>query len=165
MNVQLVAFGQSVVRVGHCRRPVSLPRWAAMDGTQRRLWSLVFVTAALWNLAGGLPGYLAPSWVFHALFDRALSDPLLTSIYRGAWGTTFLYFVGYLIVARDPERHTGIVLLGTIGKVFFAINLLSLYAHGLATDLVFVVVVGDSVFSALFVRYLFSMRAHREGIV
>ncbi|MBK8236678.1 MAG: hypothetical protein IPK74_14095 [Deltaproteobacteria bacterium] len=99
------------------------------------------------------------------MFDRALSDPLLTSIYRGAWGTTFLYFVGYLIVARDPERHTGIVLLGTIGKVFFAINLLSLYAHGLATDLVFVVVVGDSVFSALFVRYLFSMHAHREGIV
>lgn len=136
-----------------------------MDGTQRRLWSLIFVAAALWNLAGGLPGYFAPSWVFHALFDRALVDPLLTSIYRGAWGTTFLYFVGYLIVARNPERHTGIVVLGTIGKVFFAINLLSLYTQGLATGLVIVVVIGDSVFSVLFVRYLLSMRAQREGIV
>lgn len=136
-----------------------------MDGTQRRLWSLIFITAALWNLAGGLPGYFAPAFVFEALFDRALSDPLLTSIYRGAWGTTFLYFVGYLIVARNPERHTGVVLLGTIGKVFFAINLLSLYTKGLATAQVIVVVVGDSVFSVLFVRYLLSMRAHRDGIV
>lgn len=136
-----------------------------MDGTQRRLWSLIFVTAALWNLAGGLPGYFAPAYVFEALFDRELVDPLLTSIYRGAWGTTFLYFVGYLIVARNPERHTGIVLLGTIGKVFFAVNLLSLYSHGLATWLVLVVVVGDSVFSVLFVRYLLGMRRHRDGLV
>ena len=126
---------------------------------------VLFIAAALWNLAGGLPGYFASTDVFYGLFGRELSDPLLISIYRGAWGTTFLYFIGYLIVARNPERHTGIVLLGTIGKVFFAANLLHLYAQGLATPLVLPVVAGDSVFSVLFVRYLLRMRSHRAGLL
>ena len=118
---------------------------------------ILFIAAALWNLAGGLPGYLASADVFYALFGRELTDPLMTSIYRGAWGTTFLYFIGYLLVARNPERHVGIVLLGTIGKVFFAANLVQLYAQGLATSLALVVVVGDSIFSVLFIRYLLGM--------
>jgi len=136
-----------------------------MQPRQRHIWKLIFVAAALWNLAGGLPGYFFSADVFCALFGTELSDPLLVSIYRGAWGTTFLYFVGYLIVASNPVRHTGIVLLGTIGKVFFAANLVSLYAKGLATPLVLVVVIGDSIFSVAFVRYLLRMRTHELGLV
>ena len=136
-----------------------------MERRERHVFRCIFVVAALWNLAGGIPGYFDSTRVFSELFGRELSDPLLISIYRGAWGTTFLYFVGYLIVARNPERHTGIVLLGTIGKLFFAANLLNLYTQDLATSSVLVVVVGDSVLSALFVLYLLRMHSSREGIV
>lgn len=155
-------FGQRIGRLGHCRCRLVRTTLQDMEPTRFRA---IFIAAALWNLAGGLPGYFDSPSVFYALFGAELSDPLMISVYRGAWGTTFLYFVGYLIVARNPGRHTGIVLLGTIGKVFFAANLLNLYAQGLATSLVLVVVAGDSVFSVLFVLYLLGMRRHRLGLL
>lgn len=109
-------------------------------------WRLVFIAAAGWNLAGGLPGYLLPQEMFQHLFGVAISDPLMLSIYRGAWGTALLYFFGYLIVAYNPKKHTGIVMLGALGKFFFIWNLLGLYLAGKTTDFALVVIAGDSLF-------------------
>ena len=90
-----------------------------MSDKKLAFFRIVFVMAALWNLAGGIPGYFDSANMFHRLFDKELTDPLMTAIYKGSWGTTFLYFFGYLLVAYNPVRHTGVVILGTIGKVFF----------------------------------------------
>lgn len=119
----------------------------------------LFVLAAVWNLAGGIIGYFNPEHAFSLLFDRALTDPLYHDIYRGACGTTLVYFVGYSVVALDPVRHTGIVLVGGIGKVGFAIQLLKFYVAGLANANAFVVIIGDFIFFALFLYYFY--RLHR----
>ncbi|MEC7525415.1 MAG: hypothetical protein VYE22_36365 [Myxococcota bacterium] len=128
------------------RRPHLAPR-------ELSLFRALFVTAALWNLAGGIIGYLNPALAFELLFDRALTDPLYTAIYRGACGTTLVYFIGYLVVAYDPVKHTGIVLVGGIGKIGFALNLLQLHLAGIANASAYVVIVGDAFFFALFLYY------------
>lgn len=117
----------------------------------------VFILAAFWNLTGAVFGYFNTAFTFEATFNRELTDPLMFAVYRGAWGTTLIYFVGYLIVASNPEKHVGIVIIGGIGKVGYVINLLQLYFAGLASPIVFFIVVGDSLFLMAFTFYLYQL--------
>jgi len=47
----------------------------------------------------------------------------MMAIYRGAWCTALLYGFGFLLTARDPIRHVGVVWIGGSGKALFAFNL------------------------------------------
>lgn len=125
------------------------------------LFKRVFILAALWNLTGAIFGYFNTAFTFEATFNRELTDPLVFALYRGAWGTTLIYFVGYLIVASSPEKHFGIVIIGGIGKVGYVINLIQLYFAGLASPIVFIIVVGDSLFLIAFMFYLYQLHAWR----
>jgi hypothetical protein len=122
-----------------------------------RLFRAIFITAAIWNLCGGVLGYFNPDHAFVLLFDRSADDPVLLSVFQGATGTTFTYFFGYLIVAFNPLRHTGIVIIGGIGKLGFAIQMLKFYAAGLANANALIVVAGDAAFSALFLYYFYRL--------
>jgi hypothetical protein len=128
-----------------------------MNVKELSFFRALFVLAALWNLAGGILGYFNTEYAFHLLFDRALTDPLYHDIYRGACGTTLVYFLGYSVVAYNPLRHTGIVLVGGIGKIGFAIQLLKFYAAGIANANAFVAIIGDFIFFALFIYYYFRL--------
>lgn len=66
-----------------------------------------------------------------------------------AWSPTLVYIFGYLIVAYNPSKHSGIVIVGGIGKLGFAIKLLQLYQSNLAHPIVFIVILGDFLFSLL----------------
>jgi len=128
-----------------------------MSDRELSFFRALFALAALWNLAGGILGYFNPEHAFHLLFGRALTDPLYHDIYRGACGTTLIYFIGYSIVAYSPVRHTGVVLVGGIGKVGFAIQLLKFYVAGLANANAFVVIIGDFIFFLSFLYYYFRL--------
>ncbi|MDH5404307.1 MAG: hypothetical protein OEZ01_07550 [Candidatus Heimdallarchaeota archaeon] len=128
-------------------------------------WQIFFIIASIWNLFGSLPGMIDAPRTFQILFDRELTDPLLISIYRGAWGSTFLYFIGYLFVAKNPTKHTGIVIIGGIGKFYYAINLLNLYIDGLTSSKVLVVIVGDLIFTSLFVVFLCNQIKNKEQVI
>jgi hypothetical protein len=125
----------------------------------------LFIVAALWNLIGAIFGYFNTASTFNGLFDRELTDPLFYAIYQGAWGTTLVYFIGYFIVAYNPVKHSGIVIVGGIGKVGFAISLFKFYLAGLANSVVFIVIIGDFIFSLLFLYYFFQMYKANEKII
>lgn len=125
----------------------------------------LFIAAALWNLAGGVLGYFNPEYTFELLFDRPLADPLYRDIYRGACGTTLVYFFGYSIVAYRPTRHTGIVLLGGIGKVGFAVQLLKFNLAGMANAYAFVVIIGDCAFATSFLYYAWRLSRTKRGLL
>ena len=132
-----------------------------MQDREIKFFRLLFIVSALWNLTGAVFGYFNTAYTFQGFFGRELADPLFYAIYQGAWGTTLVYIIGYAIVAYNPLRHTGIVIVGGIGKVGFAILLLKLYLSGIASPIVFVVIAGDLVFALLFLYY--SWRVHRSG--
>jgi hypothetical protein len=125
----------------------------------------MFLLAAIWNLTGAVFGYFNTAFTFQHFFDRELSDPLFHAIYQGSWGTTFVYFFGYLIVAHNPVKHVGIVIVGGIGKLGFAVKLLQLYMAGLANSLIFIVIVGDFIFLLLFVYYFVALFKAKESIL
>ena len=128
-------------------------------------FKILFIVSALWNLLGAIFGYFNTAYTFEGFFNRELTDPLYYAIYQGAWGTTLVYIIGYLIVAYKPIRHTGIVIVGGIGKVAFAISLVKFYLAGIATSVVFIVIIGDFIFALLFLYYFFRLRKTKEPIL
>lgn len=122
----------------------------------------LFVFAAVWNLVGAGFGYFNPEYTFQGLFDRELNDPLFYEIYKGAWGTTLMFFIGYLLVAYNPVKHVGVALIGGIGKLGFAIAELQLYLTGLANSTILIIVIGDFIFCSLFVYYFIKMYTDKK---
>ena len=128
-----------------------------LNSKEITFFKYMFLLAALWNLIGAGFGYFNTAYTFQQFFGRELSDPLYHAIYQGSWGTTFVYFFGYLIVAYNPVKHPGIVIVGGIGKLGFAVKLLQLYLAGFADPVIFIVIVGDFIFLALFAYYFVSL--------
>jgi hypothetical protein len=128
-------------------------------------FTTLFILAALWNLIGAGFGYFNTEYTFQGLFGRELNDPLFYEIYKGAWGTTLMFFIGYLIVAYDPIKHTGVALIGGIGKLSFAIAELQLYLSGFAHAKILIIIVGDFIFCAFFVYYFIKLLALKKVII
>lgn len=137
----------------------------AMNDNELRFFRFLFLVAALWNLAGGVMGYFNTAHSFELLYDRELVDPVFAAIYRGACGTTLLYFIGYSIVAYDPLRQTGVVIVGGIGKIGFATHLLGAYLAGHVNANALVVIVGDFAFFASFLVYLWRVARTKTPLV
>ncbi|MCB0486071.1 MAG: hypothetical protein KDC47_07745 [Flavobacteriaceae bacterium] len=136
-----------------------------MKSKELIFFKVLFVISALWNLIGASFGYFNTALTFNGFFNRELVDPLYYAIYQGAWGTTLVYFIGYSIVACNPLKHTGIVIVGGIGKVGFAVSLLKFYLAGLAGPVVFIVIVGDFIFSLFFMYYFLRLYQTKESII
>ncbi|MFN3848090.1 MAG: hypothetical protein ACK4NY_01620 [Spirosomataceae bacterium] len=125
----------------------------------------LFVVAALWNLIGAGFGFFNTEYTFQGLFERKLNDPLFYEVYKGAWGTTLMFFMGYLLVAYNPVRHSGIAIIGFVGKLSFAIAELQLYTSGLANSKILIIVIGDFIFCAFFIYYFIELFNRKKAIV
>jgi hypothetical protein len=125
----------------------------------------LFLASAAWNFIGAGFGYFNTEYTFQGIFNRELNDPLFYEIYKGAWGTTLMFFIGYLIVAYNPVKHSGLALIGGIGKFFFAIAELKLYLSGLANSVILIIVVGDFIFCAFFVYYFIRLYNQKKAII
>ena len=126
---------------------------------------ILFLISAIWNFAGALPGLFDSAGMFAQEFGRELTDPVLIAVYRGAWGTAFLYGFGFLAVAYNPVRHTGIVMMGGLGKALFALNLLFMYLNDWTSDFAIVVILGDVIFVTLFIIYFLRLRQHGHSLL
>lgn len=136
-----------------------------MDKKEITFFRVLFIISAVWNLIGAIFGYFNTAYTFEGFFNKPLTDPLYHAIYQGAWGTTLVYFIGYFFVAYNPLKHTGIVITGGIGKIGFAITLLKFFLADIAGPIVFVVIIGDFIFGALFVYYFFRLFKTNEPIL
>lgn len=125
----------------------------------------LFILAAVWNLIGAGFGYFNTEYTFQGLFERELNDPLFYEIYKGAWGTTLMFFVGYLLVAYNPIKHSGVALIGGVGKLSFALAELQLYLSGLANSKILIIIAGDFIFCAFFVCYFTKLFALKKALI
>ena len=134
-------------------------------GKELNFFRALFLIAAIWNFAGAFPGLMDSAGMFEREFSRELVDPVMIAVYRGAWGTALLYGFGFLMVAYNPVRHTGIVLMGGLGKALFAINLLYMYQMGWTSNFAIVVIGGDVIFVLLFLVYFLRLRHHGHKLI
>ncbi len=80
------------------------------------------------------------------------------------WVSVLLFGVGYAIVARNPNRNHGILLLAAFGKTYVFV----VFARGWLTDsmstLALVGGIGDLAFATTFVWFLWRMNiTHGRG--
>ena len=136
-----------------------------MRNRESPFFTWLFLVAAFWNLIGAAFGYFNTEYTFQGLFDRNLTDPLFYEIYKGAWGTTLMFFIGYLLVSYNPIRHFGVALIGGVGKLSFAIAELQLYLSGLANAKILIIVVGDFTFCILFAYYFYKLIISKKAII
>ncbi len=127
-------------------------------GRELTFFRALFIVSALWNFAGAFPGIFDSAGMFEREFGQVLANPVMIAVYRGAWATAFLYGIGFLMVAYNPIRHTGVVMMGGLGKALFALNLLVMYINGWTSSFAIVVIAGDAIFVLLFVFYFWRIK-------
>ncbi len=122
-----------------------------------RVWTVIFVVAALFNFAVGVPMLLAPDAMLASLGQPVPDDLLMT---RLASLLIVVLGIGYAMVARDPVANRPILWLGVIGKA--PIPLLVWLSGGAAalSSSAFILSLGDLAFATLFLLYLLT---HRRG--
>lgn len=120
-----------------------------------RIWTVIFVVAALFNFAVGLPMLLAPEAMLAGLGQPVPDDLLMT---RLASLLIVVLGIGYAMVARDPVANRPILWLGVIGKA--PIPLLVWLSGGAAalSSSAFLLSLGDLAFATLFLLYLLTHR-------
>ena len=120
-----------------------------------RIWTVIFVVAALFNFAVGLPMLLAPEAMLASLGQPVPDDLLMT---RLASLLIVVLGIGYAMVARDPVANRPILWLGVIGKA--PIPLLVWLSGGAAalSSSAFILSLGDLAFATLFLLYLLTHR-------
>jgi hypothetical protein len=117
-------------------------------------WQIFFALMAVWNLVVALPGLVAPRRGFRLLYG-ADTDRFYEYFQHWSISVVVLLFgVGYGIVAIAPSANLGLVLLGFIGKVFFAATMTTLYFKWRATMVALITAVADGVFAVFFLLYL-----------
>ncbi len=120
-----------------------------------RIWTVIFVVAALFNFAVGLPMLLAPEAMLASLGQPVPDDLLMTRL-----GSLLIVVlgIGYAMVARDPVANRPILWLGVIGKA--PIPLLVWLSGGAAalSSSAFLLSLGDLAFATLFLLYLLTHR-------
>lgn len=79
------------------------------------------LAAGIYNLAWGAIAIVAPNWQFRLL---GMVVPNYPEFWQCIGMIVGVYGIGYLIAARDPYRHSPIVLVGLLGKVLGPIGFL-----------------------------------------
>ena len=123
-----------------------------------RFWTWMFVAAALFNFAFGLPMWLAPEWSY-ALAYRPAADAMASRFLSDFGFAVVLIGVGYYLVSRDLTQNRGLVWLGVAAKLFDVATLTSRFAAGLAAPLVLVPAAVDGLFAVAFALFLYRTRA------
>lgn len=123
--------------------------------------SRLFRIAAFWNYTAAA-AFCLPSSVL-SLFGMPTPVPSLYPQMAAALVATF--GLGYHLVARNVTRNHGIVVIGAIGKTGLFALFLAYYLAGRLPVLPLVIVFGDLVFAALFVRFLLMQHRARVSAV
>lgn len=128
--------------------PLRNPAWTG--------WSVLFAIVAVWTALGAIPGFFWAEWTFESFYGAPPPSALVLDLYRGAWGQTLLFAIGYAFAAWNPSRHGLIAVLGATGKLLYAARLAASMATGEASAMTVLALVGDVVFAGLIFVFAFS---------
>ena len=125
-----------------------------------RFWKILFLIAGIYTAGGVLPGIFNPEQGLLEFTNQIIEDWTTIYFFRSLWITVLVFGIGFFIVALNPAKHIGIVIMGFLGKLLFASNVLIQYSSekvsqmamtAAVIDLIFVLVFG--IFIAKYYRY------------
>ena len=128
-------------------------------------WQLFFWAMAIWNFGAALPGLVAPRRAFR-LFYGVETDRFYELFQHRALSSVILLFgFGFAIIAVEPSANLGLVLIGFLGKLLFAVVVTTLFFMRRATKVALLLAAFDLIFAAILLRYLFTTVAFLPELV
>ena len=117
-------------------------------------WRKFFLIASLWNFSFVVPALLFPSLEVRLMYGFRTDDFYILFLNTTFFLTVLVFGIGYLIIAYDPGKNLGIVLLGIIGKTMVGIGFYYLYSIDRVTLMPVFGGTGDLLFTLYFIYYL-----------
>ena len=127
-------------------------------------WKIAFLIAGLYTAGGVLPGIINPEQGLLGFTNQIIEDWNTIYFFRSLWITVFVFGIGFFIVALNPTKHIGIVVMGLLGKLLFATNVLIQYSNEKVSQMAMSAAVMDLVFVLLFGIFIFKYYAQKEKI-
>ena len=128
-----------------------------------RFWKIVFLIAGLYTTVGVLPGIFNPEQGLYDFTNQIIKDWNTVYFFRSLWITVFVFGIGFFIVAINPANHIGIVIMGFLGKLLFASNVLIQYASEKVSQMAMTAAIIDLIFVLLFGIFIFKYYTYQES--
>jgi len=127
-----------------------------------RFWKITFLIAGLYTAGGVLPGIFNPEQGLLDFTNQITEDWNTIYFFRSLWITVFVFGIGFFIVALNPAKHIGIVIMGLLGKLLFASNVLIQYSSEKVSQTAMSAAVIDLIFVLLFGIFIFKYYTSQE---
>ena len=125
-----------------------------------RFWKITFLIAGIYTSIGVIPGIFNPEQGLLNFTCQIIEDWNTLYFFRSLWITVFVFGIGFLIVALNPAKHIGIVIMGLLGKLFFASNVLFQYSNEKVSQIAMTAASIDLIFVLLFGIFIFKYYSH-----
>ena len=120
-----------------------------------KFWKILFLTAGLYTVGGVLPGIINPKKGVFEFTGQITEDWFTLYFFKSLWITVLVFGIGFLIAAKKPTNHIGIVIMGFFGKLLFAINILMQYLNGYFSEMANLAAIIDLIFVIAFGVFIF----------
>ncbi len=128
-----------------------------------RFWKIVFLIAGLYTAGGVLPGIFNPEQGLLDFTNQIIDDRNTVYFFRSLWITVLVFGIGFFIVALNPAKHIGIVIMGLLGKLLFASNVLIQYSSEKVSQMAMTAAVIDLIFVLVFGIFIFKYYRYQES--
>jgi membrane-bound ClpP family serine protease len=128
-----------------------------------RFWKITFLISGLYTAGGVLPGIFNPKLVLLDFTGQIIEDWITLYFFRSLWITVLVFGIGFFMVALKPVKHIGIVIMGLLGKLFFASNVLFQYSHEKVSQMAMIAAFIDLIFVLLFGIFIFKYYSKKES--
>lgn len=125
---------------------------------RKKYYKSLFFIAAIYNLVVGLL-FIALSPLADSLLPMiGMEVPPSLIFLHAFFGLASFFGIGFYIVAKNIDKNHGIVLLGTIGKLYVFTLFLIYFILGYTNFLPLPIAIGDLIFACLFIEFLISYK-------
>lgn len=117
-------------------------------------WRKFFAVSGCWNMIGAIPAVISPRLNLKLMYGLSTNDYYNLMLNRSLWIAILIFGVGYFLIALDPRRYFGIIVMGIIGKIAVAVIWFHMFSIGTATFMAAFAATGDSIFTVFFILYI-----------
>ncbi len=115
-----------------------------------RFWKITFLIAGIYTSCVVIPGIVNPEHGLLEFINQTTKDWNTIYFFRSLWITVFVFGIGFFIVATNPAKHIGIVIMGLLGKLLFASNVLIQFSNEKVSQVAMTAALIDLIFVLLF---------------
>ncbi len=140
-----------------------------MKNSTEKIYKIIFVIAAVWNISGGLDAIFSFEANMTSLWGAKYipmfyDNRVALSTYRLFWVLVIIFGVGYYVVSRDLTKNRAVVWMAVGGKLAVFMVWSDDYRIGAIQSAALIGGTGDLMFTLIFLLFLWQTR-NRETVL